>query len=196
MMDINTSLLNDLGRLARKYEPRDWQNLIDALTSDSRRAELVMLLEELHAASANSRPTKSNRQSGRTQHLRELLTRLRESEPDRAEFLEDFWLKLRTKELLADMTSMRKFAQAVGLKHFDAKRREQGAVLITTYLAELQAPDFDAALSEVGAHTEAQPEDYRRWVHLILGNDASDAMTNEDQSVPYGEGSSRGTEEV
>jgi CDP-glycerol glycerophosphotransferase (TagB/SpsB family) len=172
-MDLNGKLIGDLGRLAAKYPSDDWRALLSALNDKESRDQVAALLEEL-ISSSSRQGTRTVKQSSILPDLRERLEHLNKSEPDRARILNDLWLRLRSKELLPDMPSVRSFAENIGIKELTVKKREQAVPAIVLHLARLAQSDFDSTLaSALGGRNADIDEDYGRWVEMILGSGPS-----------------------
>jgi len=175
-MALNTNLLGELARLASKYEPDEWSALLDAIKDERRRAEVVALLEELATVSGRSRlkPRRGPRkQAGASRVaagvLRERLAALRETDPTRADVLDGLWVKLRSKELLGDMPSLRAFAEATGIKGLQAPRREQAVHEVVLHLMDLPKADLEHALERASKQRgQAFGQEYERWVNMIM----------------------------
>jgi hypothetical protein len=172
---LNQQLIADLARLATRYAPEDWEILLEGLEDEKRRAQIVALLQEL-AATSRVRPRKATRDSdhrARLPRVRDALAKARVEDPARAERLEEAWARLRRRELLPDMRSIRAFAEAAGLKGITSAKREQAINEVMELLIGLPTEALERMLQSPVVYDRASGDEYERWVHLILGRDES-----------------------
>jgi hypothetical protein len=171
MTELNPKLVADLARLAARYPPRDWQCLIEYFEDDRRRAQLGALLRELAATSrARTRDTSKGveRRPGRAPRVREALDRIRVTDPARANLLEDVWLKLRERELLPTMSTLRAFAEAAGFKGLTSAKREQAVTELMERLIDVPNDALESMTRHAVVEDRKLGEEYERWVQLIL----------------------------
>ncbi|MDQ6615693.1 MAG: hypothetical protein M3083_13370 [Actinomycetota bacterium] len=169
----NPGLVADLARLAAKYPPDDWDALSGFLRDPDRLAELAEMADRLGSASRNR--ARQVKHASRGPSVREALARLCGEDPARAERLEEVWARLRRRELLPEMRSVRAFAEATGLKTLESTRREQAVAEVMTQILDLPSDELAAALIHASAPDRELGEEYGRWVQLILGRDADRA---------------------
>lgn len=170
MTSINPKLLTDLARLVSRYEPEDWAALSRLVQDKESRERLAALLDELAQASARQRSGSRSQKSVSPINVRDRLTQLRETNPQRASVLNDLWMKLRSRELLPDMPSVRAFSEAIGMKTLVSRRRDQAISEIVEYLITLPDEELQTALSRTTIRTDRKfGEEYEKWVTLILG---------------------------
>lgn len=164
--EINRDLLIDLARLARKYPTEDWESLTAWLRDESRRAQFIMLLQELSVASKQL-PGKAPRRK-KLLPIPHLLEEMKSQDRAKAELLDDFWRKLRNRELLTTSNSLRTFAEAAGLKSTNWSKREQAINGLVRELAELPLKEIQTVLERTSAVPRELGGEYERWVALIL----------------------------
>ena len=169
MTELNPEMIADLARLAVRYSPDDWEQLIKCLEDRRQRTRLSRLLQEL-AATSHARPKRSagRRNASQAQQLREVLAKARDEDPARAEMFEDMWTKLRRRELLPTLAAVRAFAEAAGLKELGANRREQAIVELVRQLVAMPSEDLEQMMHQTVVVDRQLGEEYERWVHLIL----------------------------
>jgi hypothetical protein len=171
-MTPNPRLISDLARLATKYKPSDWEQIIACLDDEKQRAQIRSLLVELGEASKTHRkkPRRSGKQPpSRTVRVREALSQIRVRDPARAELLDDIWLRLRERELLPTVAGVRAFAEAVGLKSLVASRRDQAVPELMERLIELPTEILEERLRDGVVKDRDLGDEYASWVQLILG---------------------------
>lgn len=174
MTSINPKLLADLARLVSRYEPEDWVALSRLVRDKDSRESLAVLLDELAQASARQRPRSRSQKSVSPINVRDQLAQLRENNSQRASVLNDLWMKLRSRELLADMPSVRAFSEAIGMKMLVSRRRDQAISEIVEYLIPLPDEELQTALSRATIRADRKfGEEYEKWVTLILGRSPS-----------------------
>jgi hypothetical protein len=170
MSSINPKLLADLARLVTRYEPEDWAALSRLVQDKESRERLVALLDELANASARQRPGSRSKKSVSPINVRDHLAQLQETNPQRASVLNDLWMKLRSRELLPDMPSVRAFSEEIGMKTLVSRRRDQAISEIVEYLIPLPNEELQTALSRATIRVDRKSgEEYEKWVTLILG---------------------------
>ncbi|HMJ73392.1 MAG TPA: hypothetical protein VK471_08540 [Solirubrobacterales bacterium] len=170
MGEPNARLVNDLARLVVKYKASDWNRLLDWVDDEKRRAQLRQLLVELGGASKEKRRAngpKKRKPSG-TKKVREALVRIRKDDADRADLLDDIWLKLRQRELLPTIGSVRAFAEAMGTKGLNATRRDQAVTELMERLLPLPIDALEERMRQTVVEDRSLGDEYERWVGLIL----------------------------
>lgn len=170
MTELNPKLMSDLAQLAARYPPEDWERLIECLEDRRRSSQVSRLLRELAATSRarRGRSTSSKRNPPRTPRLRETLARIRNEDPARADLFDEMWLKLRSRELLPTMATVRAFAEAVGLKGLESTKREQAVAELIERLIEMPSGDLEQMMRQTVVEDRELGDEYERWVHLIL----------------------------
>jgi len=166
--EINTSLLEDLVRLTKKYEAEDWETLLLYLNDETKRAGLVKLLESLSTVSR--RHASLGKRGKKSPGIYKLLQDLKAEDPAKADILKDFWQKLITRELLPSAGSLRHFAEVSGLKRPTSEKREQAISELICQLLNLPLEVIKEILGKASiSHNRDFGEEYTRWVQLILG---------------------------
>lgn len=165
-------MVADLAALATRYRAKEWEELAEWIEHSRNREVLRHLLRELAEASSAS-PKPRRRKPGKTSEaakLREQLRKVRAEEPDRADLLEDVWLKLRQRELLPTLAALRAFSDALGFKQLKATRRDQAVTELMALLIGLPGNSLGPKLEEVADVVEERSlgEEYQDWVRLIL----------------------------
>jgi hypothetical protein len=174
MSKVNPKLIADLARLAARYSPEDWRALSRLLQDDDSRALVAAMLDELAKASGRARQGSSTRAKTAVArpNTRDRLARLHQTDPESAELLSDLRTKLRTRELLADMASLRAFSEAVGMKTLSTGRREQAVSEIIQHLMNMPREALETALSRTTLKVDRElGREYEQWVSLILNRD-------------------------
>ena len=172
MTTVNPKLIADLARLVTRYDPEDWTALSRLVQDGDSRTKLAAMLDEFANASARQRLKNQSRPSGRhtNPNIRDRLAELHESDPQRADVLNDLRMKLRSRELLPDMPSIRAFGQAVGMKTPVSGKRDQAISEIIGYLMTLPDGALQTALSRATMRVDRKlGDEYEKWVALILG---------------------------
>jgi|GEM_PF-5120173 len=166
-------MVSDLARLATKYKAKEWAELAEWLEDPQRRQAVHNLLVELAVASATAgkqpKPRK-RRKVSQAAKVREQLKKIGVEEPERADLLEDVWLKLRQRELLPSLPALRAFAEALGFKSLKGSRRDQAVTELMTLLIDLPQDSLDRKLREAAVTVEDRSlsDEYQDWVRLIL----------------------------
>jgi hypothetical protein len=169
MTGPNRQLVLDLAKLAARYPPEDWQELVDCLEDKLRRKQLTRLLGELAQASRARRgPTSGSHTQSRASRLRQSLVAVRREDPDRADLFEERWKKLRQRDLLPTMGAVRAFADAAGLKGLESTRREQAIPELLSHLIELPVAESEQMMRQTVIHDRKLGDEYASWVRLIL----------------------------
>jgi hypothetical protein len=174
MKQPNPKLLADLVRLSTKYQPRDWEQLSAWLDDEKQRERLRALLLELVTVSRSRRKPAPHRarQPGPASRLRDSLTEIRGEDAERADLLEDIWLKLRERELLPTIAAVRTFADAMGSKRITSGRRDQAVTELMEQLIELPGDALEQRMRQTVVADRKLGEEYEQWVQLILGRRA------------------------
>jgi hypothetical protein len=172
MNEPNPKLLRDLAQLAARYRTKDWERLAEWLDDEVQRERIQILLRELASASnaprkKARRPTKK-RTTAPAKRLREALGDVRREDAAKADLLEDIWLKLRERELLPSIASVRAFAQAMGSKGLNATRRDQGVTELMELLVELPTDALEERMRQTVVADRKLGQEYEEWVRLIL----------------------------
>jgi hypothetical protein len=175
MSELNEKLVADLARLVVRYPAEDWEHLANWLADDRLRDSLRTLLEELATASRASGKTKKNTAAtNRTKRLREAISRLRLTDPARANEIELLWEKLRSRELLPTMPSVKAFAAAIGLKGLESTKREGAILELLHHLAAMPSGEAERLMANTVVEDRHLGAEYERWTQLIMGQrDAS-----------------------
>lgn len=164
-------MVGDLARLATKYKAKDWEELAQWLDDPGHQRtfhSLLMEFAEVSAASKQLGPRKKKRQ-GQAAKVRGQLKKIRSQDPERADLLEDVWLKLRQRELLPTIASIRSFADAIGAKSLKSTRRDQAVTELMELLIRFPEQSFELKLREALELDDRNPSDeYETWVRLIL----------------------------
>ena len=168
MTEINLQLVADLARLAHKYPPEDWESVLSYIREPDRAAELIALLENVTVVSRRKRSSGGTAKASRGPTVQHQLNDLETSDPELARTLNEVWSKLRSRELLPEMTMIRSFAENAGLKNITASRREQAIRELMEHLLKLPAESLAAALGKAAAADRNLQSEYARWVALIL----------------------------
>jgi hypothetical protein len=175
---LNTELIADLARLARRYPPEDWETIVAWLDDESRRSQVTALLREISSlskqVSAKGKKPKAAKGKEAEKALVErasietLLEDMRQSEPERADLLSNFRRGLLSRELLPTPNSMRLFADAVGLERPASPRRERNLNQLMRQLTALSLTDLTAALENTSRTSRDLGGEYYQWVEQIL----------------------------
>jgi hypothetical protein len=182
MNDPNPKLLGDLARLAVKYRPKDWEQLAAWLEDEGQRERVRTLLLEL-ALVSQARPKRTRRRAKRpapTSRVRVALTQVRAEDGARADLLEDIWVKLRERELLPTIASVRTFAQAMGSKGLQATRRDQAIPELMELLIALPGDSLEERMRQTVVEDRKLGEEYEEWARLILGRPLRNPETPTD----------------
>jgi len=166
--NINTDLIYDLARLARKYTPEDWDDLLRLLNDDNSRRQVVNLLQEIRAVSSTSR--KRSLKSRKATRIPDLLKDVRSKDPEKGIILSEFWKRLRNHELLVKVSNIRMFANTVGLQDITSTKRDQAIGELMRQMIDLPREKVEDALKKATAEPRNFGEEYERWVSLILGH--------------------------
>ena len=167
-------MVSDLARLATKYRAKDWEELAEWIEDPRHREVFRHLLLDLAKASRvapKSKMRKQQRKPSGAAKVREQLQRIRAEDQDRADLLEDVWLKLRQRELLPTLPALRAFTEALGFKDLKANRRDQAVTELMALLIELPEDSLDQKLrhaATVVVEDRSLGDEYQGWVRLIL----------------------------
>jgi hypothetical protein len=172
LTDINLRLVADLARLVSRYDAEDWAALSRLLQDAESRKALAAMLDELAQASARQRSTGRPQRPASPSNIRGRLAELEKTDPERAQVLNDLWMKVRSREVLPDTASVRAFSEAVGIKTLVVRRRDQAISEILEHLITLPDVELQDALSRATIRVDRRlGEEYEKWVALILGRD-------------------------
>lgn len=170
--DVNTNLLADLVRLAKKYRSEEWLSIIDWLQNPEQRERLVTLMRELSAISGKITSRPRRRQN--VPSIAHLLDEVRQSDLRKAEILQEIYSKLQNREILPTFSTLRMFIEAAGLAALSSRKREQAINELMRQLATLPYENIQSVLQKASIGRPDFGKDYERWVALILGNKAGD----------------------
>jgi|tagenome__1003787_1003787.scaffolds.fasta_scaffold20985913_3 hypothetical protein len=182
MTDLNLKLLSDLARLAAAYEPADFEQLAALLDDRARRNQVRGVLLELAAVSCTRR-TPAKARSGRpgaVARIRDGLATIRAEDPARGEFLDDIWTKLRNRELLPTLATVRAFADAIGSKGIASSRRDQAVAELMEQIIHLPGDTLEERMRHTIAEERDLGKEYDRWVQLILRSPAKGRSSDTD----------------
>jgi hypothetical protein len=84
------------------------------------------------------------------------------------------WLKLRSRELLPTMATVRAFTEAAGLKGLESNKREQAVAELIERLVEMPNDDLEQMMRQTVVEDRELGDEYERWVHLILHRQSTD----------------------
>ena len=165
---VNRDLIIDLAKLARRYEPEEWDALIEVLTDDIRRGEVVSVLVEI--AGVSRAPGAGRKIRQRPVHL--VLDELEATDHQKASLLKGLRAKLLSRELLSSPSELRAFSEAAGLKEFTrSSKREQAVSELVRRLTDVTYERILSAL-EIATMEQRDPsEEYGSWVKFILGRE-------------------------
>jgi hypothetical protein len=168
-MKVNPDLLKDLARLGKKYKPREWEQLLRLLENPEQLEGFRVLIAELAETSKQqSRKRRKAAQPSRTAKVRQSLKSLVKEEPQRAAMLDDIWLKLRRRDLLPSIASVRAFAELMGLKGLESSRRDQAVTELMEILIDLPAEALEQKMQQTVVEDRRLGDEYDAWVDLIL----------------------------
>jgi hypothetical protein len=186
MSELNEKLVADLARLVVRYPAEDWEHLADWLADDERREQLRQLLGELATASRARSQRSSTAGANRTKRLREAIARLRQTDPARADEIERLWEKLRSRELLPTMPSVRAFAASIGVKGLESAKREGAVLELLQHLVAMPSEQVERLMAETVVEDRRLGAEYERWVQLIMGQRgvSSDGRTTHETTAP------------
>ncbi len=170
--EINTELLADLIRVAKKYRSEEWMSIIDWLQDKKRRESLVTLMRELSGISNKSE--RRPRRGRRVPSAALLLDEIRQSDSRKADLLQEIWRKLRSREILPTFSTLRIFTEAVGLPILSSRKREEAINELMRQLATLPYENIQSTLQKASVGRSDFGKDYEQWVALILGNKVGD----------------------
>jgi uncharacterized membrane protein YccC len=165
-------MVSDLARLATRHSAKDWEELARWIEDPHHREvfrHLLLELAEVSKAAPKARPPKK-RKASKAARVREQLQKIRTEDQDRADLLDDVWLKLRQRELLPTLSALRAFAEALGFKGLKANRRDQAVTELMALLIELPGDSLDRKLRKAAVVIEERNlgDEYQSWVRLIL----------------------------
>ncbi len=166
-------MLKDVAALAVKYKPAQWEVLAAWLDDPARREVVQQMLREFAEISREA-PQPVRTKTRRTKGAQQVSSRvgidaLRQQQPERADLLEEVWIKLRDRELLPTITSIRSFASLIGTKKITATRRDRAIDELMRVLLELDEDALEQRMREVAVEGRKLGEEYSDWVRLILG---------------------------
>jgi len=185
MSELNAKLLHDVARLAAKYQPREWEQLAAYLDDPAQREQVKNVLLELASVSRSRRKQAPSRPRRAAVPVREALARIRQDDPARADLLDDIWLKLRERELLPTIATIRAFADAMGSKGIKSTRRDQAVNELVVQLIELPGDALEQRMRQTVVEDRKLGDEYEQWVRLILGrrNTVQTAPQRADRST-------------
>lgn len=163
---LNTELLAELARLARRYPPEAWESLLYWLEDEAHRKQVVSLLSEL--ARLSSRTPSRSRKPEIKASVPHVLADMQRTDGRKADLLQDFWRKLVAREVLPSQASIRSFAEMVGLRIPTSKKREQAVNDLVRQLIDLPYDDIQSALEKTAMTSRDFGQEYERWVNIIL----------------------------
>lgn len=165
MNDLNTDLIVDLAKLANRYSADDWKALVAYLRDDSRRHDLITLLESV--GEAGTRRRSSSRPRPPT--IARVLDEMTDSDPRAAQLLREFRNKLIVGQLLPRSSDLNSFAEHLGIKDVPQyNKREQAVNFLVRELSLLSYDELVSAMSAADVHGRDFGQDYDNWVKLIL----------------------------
>jgi hypothetical protein len=169
--DLNPKLLKELALLASKYPPKDWEALAGRLEDPVWREQTRSALVALASVSRTARKAKGRRtrEPGPAARVRDGLAKIRVDDAERAELLDEIWGKLRRRELLPTVATVRAFAEAIGSKGIEASRRDQAIAELMERIIELPAEQLEQRMRETVVDDRNLGAEYEQWVQLILG---------------------------
>lgn len=167
MNDLNTNLIVDLAKLANRYSADDWDALVAYLRDDSRRRDLITLLESVGEAGTRRRPSSRPRQRPPT--IARVLDKMTDSDPPAAQLLREFRNKLIVGELLPRTSDLNSFAEHLGMKDVPRyRKREQAINFLVRQLALLSYDELAGAMAAADVRGRDFGKEYEKWVELIL----------------------------
>lgn len=166
--NINMDLIYDLARLARKYTPEDWGDLLRLLNDDESRRQVINLLQEIREVSSTNR--KRSSKLHKITRIPDLLKDVRAKDPEKGIILSEFWKRLRNHELLVKVSNIRMFANTIGLQDITATKRDQAIGELMRQLIALPTDKIEDALTKTTVEPRDFSEEYERWVSLILSH--------------------------
>jgi len=172
--EVNTKLIADLVRLAKKYRPEEWMSIIDWLQDPERRKGIVTLMRELSAVSGKTENRPRRRRN--VPSIAHLLDEVRRSDLRKAEILQEIHSKLQSREILPTFNTLRMFTETAGLAALSSRKREQAINELMRQLSILPYEKIQSVLQKASIGRPDFGEDYERWVALILGNKAGDEL--------------------
>jgi hypothetical protein len=169
----NSKLLVDLAHLGKKYKAKDWEELAACLDDPRQRERVRALLLELAEVSRTRRKpaTRNGPKRSRVAATKKALERVRREDANRADLLDDIWLKMRQGELLPTLAALRVFAEAMGSKGLKSTRRDQAVTELMELLIKMPSDSLEQRMREVAVHDRELGDEYERWVQLILRRD-------------------------
>lgn len=170
MTGLNPDLLKDLARLTKKYKAKDWEELARFLRDPEKLDTFRSLVEELAQTSkkTQARTKRKSAKPSRATKVRGALAAIRRKDPDRADLLEDIWLKLRQRDLLPTIAAVRAFAEALGSKGLKSSRREEAVTELMELFLGLPGDALEEKMRQTVVEDRQLGNEYEAWVNLIL----------------------------
>jgi hypothetical protein len=149
---INSEMLLDLARLAKRYSPEDWDRLIRALEKPELRRQILHFAQQMKDISKEARRESPSIRGADETNVRKARL-LREVRSD---------LRSRTIKELRDL------AYRLGVQVNDRSRRADLIEILIGALAQKDVGEIRRSLTSLLLDRET-PDDYTRWGELIMG---------------------------
>ncbi|MCY4441528.1 MAG: hypothetical protein OXE53_15140 [Deltaproteobacteria bacterium] len=163
-------MVAEIGRLLIEYPEKDWRELAGYLKDRALVENIATAIDDAIALTAKL-PQKVKKE--RPKPSMSELARVAQEDKEKAETLTALKSRLADKDKTVTLAYIREFASSLGMKEELANRREQAVNQIIQYLATKTTEEIEAALNTMLPVQQSSGQEFDRWVHLILGGDAS-----------------------
>ena len=167
-------LLIDIARLLRKYGPEAFEKLAMYL-QDPKSVESVVQILTTSAQSARSNfpsDTGSKRKSKQTASIKQMLSDLTQSEPEKAQVLSTFYTDLLEKNVLDSLRGIRDFSMDNGLASVTAESREKAISRLLKDLAKRPLEEIRSIVKNVRPNVNRDDRALEGWTDIILNKES------------------------
>ena len=170
---VNPKLVKELAKLVRAFEPSDFQALISAVRNDEFREELLQCLASLEDGSraASQQKLRTTKEGARpSRQAPAALQNLRDSDPEKFNFLNQLRLQLSRKRLLSTRRQVVEFCNEVGVRVDGAMSRGDAIARLIEHLAEQPLESIKELASRLDARRPPDVHGGRleEWADVIM----------------------------
>ena len=151
MAGLSKEFLADLSRILRRHGPEPWLQLVDALADPRAREKILHLLNELVTIAGRKHepviPRERRERRSDSDLATELIEKLRDQEPSKADRLRKFLEDYNARRILSNRRDVTAFLETLGVTPPQRHTRDRLVRLVVSALASLPMHKLEDLLS-------------------------------------------------
>ncbi|MCA1619209.1 MAG: hypothetical protein LC795_07840 [Acidobacteria bacterium] len=167
-------LLSDIAKLIKKYGPETFEALGEQITNP----KFTIILADLLSTTAKTyRATPKAKSRSRSKPQKgNFLSRLEESDPEKAALLIELYDSLKNRSILPTLREMRDFATDNGLPTVKSTSREKALIPFVRTFLKMPAEELREYLRRIQPTRSSGDRTLEGWSKIIFGKDVKDSV--------------------